>query len=352
MKRTQITFWARTFALVLAGVTCFGGLEANADKAERMIEIPENTQIEDFGDSLVLKGYTVYDYTENGSGKYSYDELGELYYSKDEVIYEEDGYRVKKIYEVRPGGTDANAFLYTYRYLEDKTLCYMDKYDHGNYEYGRGWVWDADGREVLAAKYDAEGNVKSVDCSYYDEEGRLAYEYSDLSGVEKRIMDAAPVRSYQYRGDYTVYGYTQEWANGDKQLCYRKDETDGKVLLEAEYTDELDDMYWYSYDDEGKLLYEIVCRPQWGAEYYEVELTHYLYDEQGRCKESYSYDVKEDLIIDDTGMYSGGYRYFAAIFDEMEFPIDIIVESADTESLFIHFDLYSGEFLDMDMGEN
>lgn len=352
MKRAQIRFLAKTVALVLAGVTCFGGLEANADKAENMIEIPENTQIGDLAESLVLNSYTMYDYSENGSEKYSYLYTGELYYSKEERIYEEDGYRVKKIYEVRPSGTYADAILYTYRYLEDKTLCYMDKYDHGNHEYGKGWVWDADGREVLAVKYDTEGNVKSVDCSYYDEEGRLAYEFSDLSGVEKHIMDASPMRSYQYSGDYTVYGYTQEWANGEKQLCYRKDEMDGKILLEAEYADELDDMYWYSYDEEGKLVYEIATIPQLGEEYSEVELTHYLYDEQGRCKESYSYQVVGDLFIQDTGLYSGEYRSFAALFGDREYPTDIIVESNDTEPVVIWFDTHTGDFLDMDMGEN
>ncbi|MBE5865702.1 MAG: hypothetical protein E7292_05725 [Lachnospiraceae bacterium] len=352
MKKNAMRYWAKTVALVLAGVTCLGGLEANADKAQRVIEIPENTQIENLCDTLVLKNYTVYDYTESGSGKYSYDENGELYYSKDEVIYEEDGYRVKKIYEVRPGGTYANAFLYTYRYLDDKTLGYMDKYDHGNYEYGMGWVWDADGREVLAVKYDEQGNIKSADCSYYDAEGRLAFEYSDLSGVEKRNMDAAPVRSYQYRGDYTVYGYTQEHANATAENCYRKDEIDGKALLEAEYTDELDNLYWYSYDEEGKLLYEVICRPQWDADCYEVELIHYLYDEQGRCKESYCYDVKSGLFVQDNGLYSGGYRNFVAVFDDGGYPTDIIAESNDTEPVVVWFDLHTGEFIDMDMGEN
>ncbi len=352
MKRKAMRYLAKTVALVLAGVFCFGELETNAAKGDAVVNIPENRALGEFEDSLVLSTYTTYFYTDNGSCKYSYDEAGELYYSKEEMIYEIDGCKVKKIYEIRPSATEAIAYLYTYRYLEDKTLGYMDKYDHGVYEYGRGWVWDKDGREQLDVQYDTEGNIKSVDCSYYDEEGRLAYEFSDLSGLEERIMDASPMRSYQYSGDYTVYGYTQEWVNGEKKACSRKDEMDGKVLLEAEYADELNDMYWYSYDDEGKLLYEIVCMPQWDAEYYEVELTHYLYDDQGRCKESYSYQVVGDLVVQDTGLYSGEYRCFVAIFGDREYPTDIMAESTDTEPAVILFDLHTGEFWDMDMGEN
>lgn len=351
MKKKAIRYLAGTVAMVLVGVFCFGELETDATKD--VVNIPENRELDEFEDSLVLNSYTTYSYTDNGSCEYRYRETGILYYSREEMIYEIDGCTVKKIYEVRPSATEAIANLYTYRYLDDKTLGYMDKYNHGVYEYGRGWVWDKDGREQLDVQYDAEGNVESVDCSYYDEEGRLAYEFSDLPNMEENSMNAADISSYQYKGDYTVFGYIQGGISGEKKICSRKDEMDGKVLLEAECTGKnLDELTWYSYDEEGKLLYEVVTRQQWGEEYNEIEFTHYLYDEQGRCKESYTYQVVGDINVQDTGLYSGEYRSYAALFDGKDFPTDIIIESSDTEPVVIWFDLHSGEFLDMGMGEN
>lgn len=352
MKKTPMRYLAQTVAFVLAGVICFGEVKTDASRADKEIEIPQDTQLEDFGGVLELDSYTLYEYTEHGVREFYYDATGSMYRSKETMTYEIDGCQARKIYDVRPSVTKATANIYTYRYLEDKTLCYMDKYEKGKFEYGRGWVWDADGRERMDVRYDSQGGIESVDCSYYDEEGRLAYEFGDMSDVGQRAMKKAQIHSYEYQGDHTVFGYVQDGKNDERKVCYRKDEIHGDVLLEAEFDEhDLESLEWYSYDNEGRVLYKINIYHHWEDEHIGLELTHYLYDEEGRCTESYLYDVKGDLFVEDEGEYSVHRRGFSAIYNGGEFPEDIVVYSAWAEPVFILCDLETGAVWDMDMGE-
>lgn len=354
MNKRRMSYMLKTVALVMAGVIGLCGLETDAAQADEFIEIPEDTRIEEIQNSLELQTYTLYTYDGDVVGQFYYGESGELYRSVETMEYVvDDKYKVKKIWDIRPYDAYADIRLYTYRYLEDKTLCYMDFYENGLFQYGAGWAWDAEGKEQLYVKYDSDMNMESVECSYYDEEGRIAYELSGLSDLEDADLDETEIHSYEYDKDWTVIGYVQNGKNGVKEPNYLKEAIDQDTLLEANYTrGAMDELVWNSYDEEGRLVYKISVETAWKQVYSQANLVHYVYDDQGRIKAEYSYDVVDDISVQDTGIYSDQHRSFSLTMNRDKYPEWIVSDCSLTDKVVVQYDNVTGAFLDITMGDN
>ncbi len=354
--------WMKMLAMVTAGVLCFGVLSVNATEerpegaepeVEEVIEFPKDDAIKGMEESLDLIAYCVYTYDDKGNevGDYRYGSDGELYYYTKVMENEaKDGCLTKRVWEERTYATFDRTSVYTYRYMDDLTACYMDKYENGKFDYGRGWVWNADGKQELYVKYDTNRQMESVKCSYYDEEGRLAYSFSGLPDFDGFHADETTVYSYEYGENGIVRGYCR---TGDEKVsCYLKEEAEGNVLLEASYTEEeISDLEWFIYDEEGRALWKVTVELDYEEVYSEVDLEHYIYDEEGRCVAAYTYNIIGDITLKDTGLYSDRKRGFSVLYDGREYPYSMEFQDGVTGSTYVKYHGTTGTLWDTNLGE-
>ncbi len=362
MLQKKKGMWIKMLAMVTAGILCLGVLPVSATEerpdgaepeVEEVIEFPKDDAINGMEESLDLIGYFVYTYDEEGNevGDYRYGADGEMYYyTKVFENKEKDGYRIKRVWEERPYATFDRISVYTYRYMDDLTACYMDKYENGEFDYGRGWVWNADGKQELYVKYDADRQMESANCSYYDEEGRLAYSFSGLPDFDAFNTDETSIYSYEYDEKGIVRGYCR--TKDEIEPCYLKEETEGNILLEASYSeDEISDLEWFIYDEEGRVLWKVMVEPAYKEDYSEADLEHYIYDEEGRCVAAYTYNIIGDITLKDNGLYSDRGREFSVLYGGREYPYSIEFQDKVTGSTYVKYHDTTGALLETNLGE-
>ena len=243
-------------------------------------------------------------------------------------------------------------YLYTYRYLDDKTICYMDRYKNGSFAYGRGLVWSTDGTAKLSVKYDANREIESTECTYYDEEGRQAYVLSGLSALDAIDWNEASIYSYEYAENGVMTGYVQTGKQDSKTPWCRQEVVDGQVLLEMEYTENtIDDLIWYAYDKAGNVIYEVSVGLDARKEYSEAYLIHYVYDEQGNCVAQYDYDIVDDIEIDNKESVADSDRSLKVVLGESGYLEKIVSECSLTDNVVVQYDSVSGAFDKLVVGD-
>jgi len=353
MKKRRMNPVAGTIGLLMAGVLTLGVIESDATTVNDHIVIPGDPQMVAYGDALELDMFTTYTNSGDLRGQFSYGPDGKLYHSVETLEYEdEEGYKVKKVWNVSTSKATAELYLYTYRNEGNETFCYMDKYKNGMFDYGSSWVNSQDGDTQFYVKYDSAGNVKKMECTYYDEEGRPAYILSGMTDLEKIDWNETDIFSYEYCENGVACGYIQKGQTGERVPCYRKEVSENQIMLEMEYTaSSVETLDWYMYDKDGRILYKISVSPAWNKEYSEINLEHYLYSGSSMLMAKYIYDVQGDILIQNTGSNMDAERSFQACFGKSGYPIEIIAQNSATDTIMIRYNKATGAMEKIIMGE-
>lgn len=193
------------------------------------------------------------------------------------------------------------AECYEYEYDENGNCVKEIQTDSRGYYDCYEYVYDNENRLIKELIYDKEGELKCE--KVYDENGNVSYNQSYYEGE----------KSVRYEGFYNENNllvkkdrYLEEFLKPSETVLYEYDEHGNCIVTSRYLGDELVSGIDSTYDENGRIVIEIM----WGSLYGDsddiVEHTEYLYDENGRLiKEmdmikkgwiEYSYDEDGDLL--------------------------------------------------------